>query len=202
MFIESTQPATGEASAGNRAEAAGVRPRLVASAAALRDLRMYADLRRAHDPYIAEIIRERCRALNADDRATVSSIVLAGATARHIAALTGQNERSLRRKVRRILRRVLSVNFAFVVAHQREWTMQRRRVGQACFIDGLSLRGAAAQLGIPLHGVRKHHHAISCMAEQAKEAAKAAQRRGPLAGSDRHAGDRAEGREFDQENGG
>lgn len=72
--------------------------------------------------------------------------------------------RSARRRLQRIVQRLTSDRFAFVVARRNTWSATRRRVAMACGVHGLSLREAARHLGVSLHTVRRHMQAVDALA--------------------------------------
>lgn len=92
-----------------------------------------------------------------------------------------RNARALRSRVRRVVRRMLTPEYQAVA---RWFAIEklnagracgvsgaigalRRRVGASCFLQGLSIREAARELGLSLHTVRRHRDAIAAMAEVA-----------------------------------
>ncbi|MDX2116465.1 MAG: hypothetical protein SFZ24_12720 [Planctomycetota bacterium] len=122
-----------------------------------------------------------------DERSAVLAVYRDGVTVRDLAlaaAVAGPRRdveslaRQLRRRVRRAAQRALSPRFAFVAAflHPEEpaerarlglpcWTPTRRRVARACVLHGLSLRRAAAELGLSFHCVRREMQSILAQAE-------------------------------------
>jgi hypothetical protein len=74
---------------------------------------------------------------------------------------------SLRRRVRRLVRRVLSREFVFVIHHRAGWTRSVRDVATACWIEGHSMRSAARHLSLSLHEVRRCHAAVSALLQMA-----------------------------------
>jgi hypothetical protein len=67
---------------------------------------------------------------------------------------------ALRRRFRRLVRRVQSPEFAFVLEHRAQWTRSMREVATACWIHGLSTRAASNRLRMSLHDVRRHRCTI------------------------------------------
>jgi DNA-binding Lrp family transcriptional regulator len=86
-----------------------------------------------------------------------------GLTARKIAALFGIDPRSVRRRLRRLTRRVLSDRFAFVMRHRETWPASRRRIATACILQGRPIRAAAVELKTSLYNVRKQLDAVSAL---------------------------------------
>jgi hypothetical protein len=71
--------------------------------------------------------------------------------------------RTARTRLRRLVERVLSPRYAFVVANRALWTGPMRRAAFACVVQGLSLREASARLGMSLHAVRRHLDAVDAL---------------------------------------
>ena len=123
------------------------------------------DLRRKRRREVVERIVERAELICPGDRSLVLAYYRDGQSASDIAQLAGEPVRSLRRKLRRIVQRVLSPRFEFVATRIHTWTPTRRRVASACVLEGRTLREASARLGLSLHSVRRHHDAVQAMFE-------------------------------------
>lgn len=136
------------------------------------DAGVEADLRRRRRRDHTARLVERAVWLPPRDRALIEAVFHHGRTVTDLAKLTGDSPRSLRRHVRQLAARLVSPRFLFVVHHRDLWTASRRRVGTACFIEGLSLRAAAGQLGMSLHTVRRHTDAIEAAYETVLAAAR------------------------------
>lgn len=78
--------------------------------------------------------------------------------------------RAARRRLRRVVARLGSDRFAFVIARRNTWATSRRRVAMACVLHGNSLRQASRDLGLSLHTVRRHMEAVDAMFEAYREA--------------------------------
>jgi len=89
------------------------------------------------------------------DRALIHAVYDQGMSVEAVAAVRCQNPRTLRRHLHRIVDRLGSDAFAYVVQHRRRWSPERRRIATACILEGLSRRQAAAALRLSLHRVRR-----------------------------------------------
>lgn len=82
--------------------------------------------------------------------------------------LTDQNQsrqrrvgiRRLRRHLKRLVARLASPRFVCVERFEQSWPTTRRRVAQACIVEGQSIRQAARTLNLSLHTVRKQLQTI------------------------------------------
>lgn len=134
------------------------------------------DLRRRDARLHAEQIAGRARFLPRAERALILAVYEQGRTISDLAALCGRSPRSLRRELRRILRRITSPEYAFVVVHRDNWSATMRRVAQSCIIDGVPVRRASQSLSLSLHTVRKHRDIIRLLSEGASSVALASTR--------------------------
>lgn len=133
-----------------------------------------ADLRRRRQRALTETLLERAEHLPQDDRALLESVYREGAPVSGLAELLNTSARSLRRRVRRLVQRVLSEQYVFVARRRVEWSPTRRRVAEACVLGGRSLREAAADLKLSLHAVRRHADAVHAMYEAERDARRSA----------------------------
>jgi DNA-directed RNA polymerase specialized sigma24 family protein len=140
-------------------------PNIHSSAPAPRERSI--DLRRAQSRALAEQIVRRADFLPPHDRQLLLAVYSQGNTAVDLARLMRQDPRALRRRIRRLVRRVLSSRFCYVASHKDEWTTSRRRVAIACVLQGCSLRLASKELGLSLHAVRRHFDAVLALCEAA-----------------------------------
>lgn len=113
----------------------------------------------------AESIRALAGHLPDAERALIYDAFELGTPVAQIARRTGQNPRTLTRRVRRITQRLLDPQFRFVAEHRGQWKPTQGTVAQACVIEGLSIREAAARLGLSSHVVRRHKEAIDALYE-------------------------------------
>jgi hypothetical protein len=136
------------------------------------------DLRRRQTKSLARHILERAAILAPAERHLLEATFHDGLSCALLAAQLGREPRGLRREVRALTRRVLDPRFAFVAALAPRWRPTRRRVAEAVFLRGLSLRKAARELGMSLYSVRLHRDAVQSVFEGARD---------QIAASSRHA---------------
>ena len=118
----------------------------------------------------ADVIRERCEFLPAEEAALLRSVYVLGQTAIEVSRLTGRPAHQVRARVRALVRRISTPEFEFVVRARRVWTPVRRQVAEACFLRGLSTKAVATELKLSPHQVRRHREAVSALFEAAKGA--------------------------------
>lgn len=123
------------------------------------------DLRRKRRREVVERIVQRAELIAPADRTLVLAYYRDGQSASDIAQLAGEPVRTLRRRLRRIVQRLLSPRFEFVATRIHTWTPTRRRVAGACVLEGRTLRDTSVRLGLSLHSVRRHHDAVQAMFE-------------------------------------
>lgn len=124
-----------------------------------------ADLRRRRQRDMVEHLLDRAACLPPDDLALLRAVYADGRTAVELAALMRCDARALRRRIRRLVERLLSPRFLFVLRHRDGWSATRKRVATACVLHGRSLREAAAELRLSLHTVRRHLDAVNALFE-------------------------------------
>lgn len=122
----------------------------------------------------AEELVRRADLLSPEDRALIHAIYEDGRSGEEVARLIGVSPRALRRRLARLVERVRSARFLFVGSRLYGWPMTRRRVAAAVVLRGMSVRRAAAELGVSTYAVRVHLQAIDAMLEAALAAATAA----------------------------
>jgi len=125
------------------------------------------DLRRRDRQDAARRISSLADWLPPADAALLHAVYSAGQSVTELARIAGLSPPALRRRVRRLAARVLSEKFLFVARHLGGWPPTRRRVARLCVLEGVSMREAARRLGLSLHTVRKHCHAIDALFEAA-----------------------------------
>jgi hypothetical protein len=117
------------------------------------------DRRRAGRGSTALILKAG-QALPATDRALLHAVFEDGEPTAKLARLRGLSPRTVTHHVRRLSHRVLSPEFAFVVANRRGWPRTRAKVATACFVQGRSIREAARLARLSFHAARRHHEAV------------------------------------------
>jgi hypothetical protein len=113
------------------------------------------DLRRKRTRDMAEIIADNAQWTLPDDRALLRAVYRDGMTAQRIAQLRSQSPRTVRARVRRLVARVSSDRFRFVVRQREKWPGHRRSIATACVLQGMSMRDAASFLHLSFHQVRR-----------------------------------------------
>lgn len=125
-----------------------------------------ADLRRKRRREYADVVVRRADLLPPHDAALLRAIFSDGKSIAEVAALAQIAVARLRRYVHRLLRRVLSPRFEYVVRHARGWDAERRRVAQHAVVLGQPLRQVARDLGLSLYAVRRHYQSITTLYEE------------------------------------
>lgn len=118
-----------------------------------------------HGRAVVDSILNRCEWLGPGDRQLLRAIYADGHTLASLAPMLRTGERSLRRRVERLLERLNSRRFAFVAVRHERWPQTRRRVAAFMVLQGLSMRETADRMGMSLYGVRRHHEAINALFE-------------------------------------
>lgn len=121
------------------------------------------DLRRRSMRLDAEAILGRSQWLPPADRALVAAVFDRGQRLRDLSRLTGTPERTLRRRLKALVRRALSVEFAFVASRHAQWSPTLRAVAVAVFLHGRSIRAVASDLGLSTYTVRLKRDTVTSM---------------------------------------
>jgi hypothetical protein len=136
----------------------------------------WADRRRPPRQEMVDLVLRLCDALPAGDRQLLEASFRDGKNAVELAALMGLGPRSVRRRIARLTRRVLSPEYRYVLSQRDAWPPPRRRVATEIFINGRSARAASRALRISLHTARRHHAAVVAMFEAVRAAQTAIER--------------------------
>jgi len=107
--------------------------------------------------------------LKPEERALVEAVYDHGVTLRTAATLQGRLPVLVRRRLARLLARLTSVEFGFVVRHLDRWTEPRRSIARLVFLERRTRSHVAAALGVSPHTVRRETDAIRVLLEQARE---------------------------------
>lgn len=99
------------------------------------------------------------------DRVLVLAMYRDGMTARMIARLVGSDERSVRRRIARVVTRMLTPVFSMTSAHGRAWGPLRWEVARAVVLEGRTVREAARVAGVSLYAARRELGVVRAMAE-------------------------------------
>lgn len=145
------------------------------------DVERAADLRRRHARREIERVVENAAALPDPDRILIETVYRDGRSVADVARLSGDDPGALRRRVRALVRRVMSPEFAYVIARRHLFAPQRRVVADSVILRGRTMRETARAMGVSLHVVRRHREAITDLAD-----AFTRQRRQPPAAQPEH----------------
>ncbi len=113
----------------------------------------------------AERLLDYANHLDASDRALLRAVFDRGLTSTDLAEVIGQEPRAVRRRVQRLVERIGSASFQFVMRNCDGWPSSRRRVGESIILRGSTQRRAAVQLGLSLHQVRQEIERIRALYE-------------------------------------
>lgn len=114
---------------------------------------------------IAEKVVMRAEFLAPADKALLVAVFERGITAAEFARAVGKRPETMRRRVQRLVERLGSSPYQFVMRQLKNWPPTQRKVGESVFLRGLSQRQASKQLGMPLHGVRREVERIQSIYE-------------------------------------
>ncbi len=132
----------------------------------------HADLRRKHSrEFVQEILRRAQLLPEGQDgggAVLIRAVFEEGMPFAKLSALTGVSVRTARRCVHRLIARVMSPDFDFVMEHSRTWPTMRRKVAYATLVLGRSFRQVSKELGLSLHTVRQHHLSAVAVCEAAR----------------------------------
>jgi DNA-directed RNA polymerase specialized sigma24 family protein len=105
--------------------------------------------------------------LAAPDRALLRGIYDRGMTPAELAQVLGRRPRGIRGRVQRLVERIGSPRFTFIVRNSSRWPKSRRRIAEMVFLQGRSQREAAETLGLGLHRVRREVDRIRLLIDEA-----------------------------------
>ncbi|MCG3124275.1 MAG: hypothetical protein GIKADHBN_02732 [Phycisphaerales bacterium] len=147
-----------------------------------------ADLRRRKVRAFSELLVQRAVWLPPSDRVLVEAVYRDDQPVAELARLLEVDARSLRRRLRRLVHRLLSQQFVRVASelsrpaarrsigpaestpavnqpatetrHASSWSDHRRKVAEECILNGRSIREASRALHLSVHMVRRHREAL------------------------------------------
>lgn len=119
------------------------------------------DLRRRRQEGDIDVLLRRAEALPKQDRLVLQSILRDGKSSVLVAGLLETKPRAIRRRTKRLIARLVSHEFLFVLRESATWPPTRRRVAEACVVEGKSARQASTDLRITFHSVRRHLETIA-----------------------------------------
>jgi IS30 family transposase len=106
------------------------------------------------------------RHLDEPDRRLIEHVLDRGMSAARAAHAVSLAPRRAQRHLRRIVDRITSRPFQFVLSMRDDWPPIRRAVAEHIFLRGMSQRQAAARLGLSLHAIRQEVARIVFAMEQ------------------------------------
>jgi hypothetical protein len=132
------------------------------------------DRRRAESQDAAALILARSECLPIPERELLKALYSDGLTALEIGRLQGVSRHTVYRRSQRLVARVSSPLFVFVLRHRDQWPPMRRRIATAIVLHGLTVRQACEELRVSPFIIRKHRHVVLALFEQAASASRAA----------------------------
>ena len=102
----------------------------------------------------AERVLELAAHLPQEDRALLRAVYDRGMKFSELGAACSQSPQRLRRRARRLMSRLRSPLFRFVLSHARRWDERDRHVGRLVVVEGCSIREAARRLNCSMHRIR------------------------------------------------
>lgn len=130
------------------------------------DLSIALDLRRPQPQPVVEAILTLSHHVAPGDRRLIEAVYKDGHTLHALSELIGERPRSLRRRYRRVISRLIEPRFAFVASRGRLWPARRRLVGTLHIIRGRTIRDTARRLGLTEHAVRRELSVIDGLFEE------------------------------------
>jgi hypothetical protein len=113
----------------------------------------------------AASIMELAAHLRSADRSLLEAIYERGFTAAQLARAQRRSPRTYCDRVMRLLERMNSPAFRYVLRHAEDWPPQRARIARAVFLRGEGQRRTAAALRVSVHRVRREVERIRALAE-------------------------------------
>lgn len=131
------------------------------------------DRRRREGREASETILRRAQWLPRVERELIRAVYGDGRKPSQVGVLIGASDRVMRARVRRIVTRMASREFMFVIRRRRSWPEERGRVATALFVEGRPLRAVAREQRVTVHAVRREWDLVRalCAEERAREAA-------------------------------
>ena len=120
--------------------------------------------RRSHRRNYIERLLDRAKYLDESDHALIAQVYQYGSSISGIARVSGQSASNLRRHVARLLKRMNSPLFTFMMAHGDLLPGPTRKIATLVVLKGCSQRRAASLSGQTLHRVRKHLQTLRALA--------------------------------------
>lgn len=125
------------------------------------------DLRRKRRRAMVTRVLDGAEYLPDDERQLLLAVYARGMRVSEVAAMLGEPERPLRRRVRALVRRVLDPAFPVVVARSGQWPRPVRRVAEMVVVEGLSVREVSQRTGESYHTVRQRLTSVRALVDSA-----------------------------------
>ncbi len=109
---------------------------------------------------MSERLLRRAYFLHPTDRSLLHGAYKGGLTAIELASLTGVTADTVRSRLRKLRKHLVSDLFTFVLTHRGKWSQERRRVSELRFLQRRSIRDTVRASGVSMHYVRQHSDAI------------------------------------------
>jgi DNA-directed RNA polymerase specialized sigma24 family protein len=135
------------------------------------------DLRRRATEEVVDRLLRRAGSLPERDRALLRAVYCERQSTVELAKLLGETPRQVRRRLRRLVARVLSPEFVFVLRHRDAWPRERAEVATLCIVLGKTMRQAAREMNRSVTQVRSRYREILAVFEVSGEAG------GPVGGT-------------------
>ncbi len=101
-----------------------------------------------------ESLLRRAILLAPEDQWLLEQVLGRGRSLASIARLSGGSPEALRKRTKRLIARVESAMYGFVLERAELWDSQMRDAARSCVGRGLSMRATARALRLPMHTVR------------------------------------------------
>lgn len=118
-----------------------------------------------HQRDAADAIAAAAAYLDPSDKALLEGIYDRGMTPTALARAAGVKPAAIRARVQRLIQRINSPAFRYVLQHRANWPRQRRMIADAVFLRGWGQRSAAADAQVSVHRVRQEIDRIRTVVE-------------------------------------
>ena len=115
----------------------------------------------------ADHVLRLARHIDWPDRALLDAVYGRGLSATAVAHAAGRSPRAVRNRLTRLVKRLSSPEFHFVLREKQHWPLERRRIADLVILRGRSQREAAAELGVTIHRVRRELERLRALHEAA-----------------------------------
>lgn len=120
--------------------------------------------RHRHRDHIERLV-QYAQYLPPTDRALLCSVYERGLSTTELARVMGTRPRAIRARLQRLLARLDSPTFRYVLQARHNWPPRTRQIAEALFIHGQTQRTTAAKLQTTVHQIRRESDRIRAIAE-------------------------------------